>query len=332
MFEVEWTEGKGWDTPTIVPFHNFSIHPAAKVLHYAPELFEGLKAYRGVDGKIRMFRPDMNMKRMLTSAERASLPAFDGAELIKCMKKLIEIDREWVPHSTTSSLYIRPTFIGTDPSLGVLASKQALLYVIVGPVGPYYATGVKPVSLLADPKYVRSWPGGSGDKKMGSNYAPTVRIQKMAEAKGLQQVLWLFGDDHQLTEVGAMNIFVYLINDKGEKELVTPPLNGLILPGITRYSLLDLARSWKEFKVTERTITMNEVVKASQDKRLIEVFGAGTACVVSPVRLIHYLGKDYPIPSVNDQDNPLSMRFLKELTDIQYGRAGNHPWLTDISS
>lgn len=330
MFEVEWNFDKGWGTPKIVPIHNLSLHPASKVLHYATELFEGLKAYRGVDGKIRLFRPDMNMKRMLASAERTDLPLFDGNELIKCMKKLISIDQEWVPYSDSCSLYVRPTLIGTEPSLGVATSKKALLFVLIGPVGPYFATGVKPVSLLADPKYVRAWPGGCGDKKMGSNYAPTLYVQKQAESKQMQQVLWLFGSDHHITEVGAMNIFVYLINDNGEKELVTPPLDGLILPGVTRNSLLELARDWSSFKVSERRITMHEVVKALSENRLLEIFGAGTACVVCPVRLIHYLGKDYSIPTMEHKE-PITMRFLKELTDIQYGRT-SHPWAVDINS
>ncbi|CAM5999086.1 unnamed protein product [Sphagnum balticum] len=208
-----------------------------------------MKAYRGKDNVIRLFRPDRNMERMRNSAERCSFPDFNGDELLSCIKKLIQLDADMVPPNRikNSSLYIRPTMIGQEGMLGVSSSKEAILYVITGPVGPYFPTGLKPVTLLADPKFVRAWPGGSGDRKLGSNYAPTLAISKFAEKKGCQQVLWMFGDE--ITEVGVMNIFVFLINEKGEKELVTPPLeDGLILPGVTRISLLELARSWANLK------------------------------------------------------------------------------------
>ncbi|XP_076115715.1 branched-chain-amino-acid aminotransferase, cytosolic-like isoform X1 [Mytilus galloprovincialis] len=319
MLQVEWTRDDGWGKPIISPLTNLSIHPGAKCLHYAIELFEGMKAYRGVDDKIRMFRPFENMKRMKSTADRAYLPDFDAEELVKCMKKLLQIDREWVPYSTKSSLYLRPTFIGTEPTLGVTKSASALLYVLTGPVGPYYPTGMNPVTLLADPQYVRAWPGGCGNFKMGSNYGPTIKISAEADKKGCQQVLWLYGDDHQLTEVGAMNLFVYWINEQGEKELVTAPLDGLVLPGITRKSLIELAKKWGEFKVTERSYTMAEVTKALNENRLKEMFGAGTACVVSPVEKILYIDNMLNIPTMSD-GAPVTMRFLKELTDIHYGR------------
>jgi branched-chain amino acid aminotransferase len=324
MLEIPWTSENGWANPLISPMHDFKMHPAAKVLHYAIELFEGMKAYRGEDGRLRLFRPDKNMERMLKTAARSSLPSFDAQEMIKCIRRLIQIDRDWIPNSTTSSLYIRPTFIATDPSLGVASSNQALLYVILCPVGPYFSSGFKPISLLADPQYVRAWPGGCGAMKMGSNYAPTIHIQKQAEKRGHQQVLWLYGDDHQLTEVGTMNIFVLMVNKNGEKELVTPPLNGLILPGVTRLSLLELAREWKEFNVVERDINMKEVVEAYEDKRLLEIFGAGTACVVCPVASISYMGRNLDIPTAG-----LSERFFKTMSDIHYGRVP-HPWAVDI--
>lgn len=326
MLEIAWNADKGWDKPVISPMHDLQIHPGAKVLHYAIELFEGMKAYRGDDGRLRLFRPDRNMIRMLNTARRVSLPEFDMEEMIKCIKRLIQIDKEWVPHSNTSSLYIRPTFIATDPSLGVASTNSALLYVVLCPVGPYFTSGFKPISLLADPQYVRSWPGGCGALKMGANYAPTIYIQKQAEKLGHQQVLWLYGDDHQLTEVGTMNIFVFMINKNGERELVTPPLDGLILPGVTRLSLLELAREWKEFRVSERSINMAEIIQAHEEKRLLEVFGAGTACVVCPVANISYQNRDYKIPP---SDSPLSQRFFKTMSDIHYGRV-QHPWAVAI--
>ncbi|XP_055331784.1 branched-chain-amino-acid aminotransferase, cytosolic-like [Paramacrobiotus metropolitanus] len=331
MFEVAWSEAKGWGTPRIVPFHNFQLHPAAKVLHYASELFEGMKAYTGVDHKIRLFRPDLNMARMLNTSKRLALPEFDGKELTRCIAKLIDVDREWVPQNTNSSLYIRPTLIGTEPTLGVAKSSEALLYVIVGPVGPYFPSGFKPISLLADPKFVRSWPGGAGAYKMGSNYAPTIHVAKEAAKQGCQQVLWLFGDKHYLTEVGTMNIFVYWINEKGEKELLTPPLDGLILPGVTRQSILDLTQTWSDLKAVERSISMKDILKAKHENRLLEIFGAGTACVVCPVSRILYEGKNVDLPQPGSR-NSVTQRIHDELLDIQYGRTKNHPWAVEIDA
>uniref|UniRef100_A0A2C9JWQ8 Branched-chain-amino-acid aminotransferase n=2 Tax=Biomphalaria glabrata TaxID=6526 RepID=A0A2C9JWQ8_BIOGL len=329
MLEVDWSAQYGWGVPQIKPVAPLQIHPAAKVLHYAAELFEGMKAYRCVDGKIRMFRPTENMKRMGKTAQRSALPDFDQAEFLKCIKKLISIDHEWVPQSKNCSLYVRPTFIGTEPALGVTASNMAKLFVITGPVGPYFPTGLKPVSLLADPKYVRAWPGGCGGYKMGSNYAPTVAIQSQAVNKyGCQQVLWLYGEDHQMTEVGTMNLFVYWVNEQGEEELITPPLEtGLILPGVTRKSLLELSREWNEFKVSEQTMTMKSFIKALNEGRVKEVFGAGTACVVCPVSKILYLDQELLIKT--DTENSLTQRFFSEITDIHYYRKP-HPWMEAI--
>lgn len=192
-----------------------------------------------------MFRPNENMKRMLISSQRASLPSFDPDELLKCIKQLVRIESDWVPSQPSTSLYLRPFHIGTEASLGVASSSESQLFVLAGPAGAYFKTGIKPVSLLADPRFVRACPGGPGSSKMASNYAPTLYVQKIAEERGHQQVLWLYGDNHQITEVGSMNVFVYLINDSGEKELVTAPLDsGIILPGITRDSILIATREW----------------------------------------------------------------------------------------
>lgn len=322
----------GWQVPEITPLENLVLHPASKVLHYAIELFEGLKAYRGVDGKIRLFRPDLNMDRMNSSAMRTGLPTFLGDELIKCCCRLISIDQEWVPHSTASSLYIRPTLIGIDPTLGVASSESALLYVILSPVGSYFKkTGDKVgVSLLADPQYTRAWPGGCGSYKVGSNYGPTIHVQREAVRRGLQQVLWLYGEDNEVTEAGTMNVFMFYINEDGEKELVTPPLtSGLILPGVTRYSILALAREWNQFKVTERKFDMNEVCQLLSENRLLELFGAGTACVVSPVSYIEFVGRPLYIPTL-EQEDPVCQKFLKHLLDIQYGVIPDHPWTIPI--
>lgn len=319
----------GWQNPEITPLENLVMHPAAKVLHYAVELFEGMKAYRGVDGRIRLFRPDMNMSRMNLSAQRSGLPTFEGDEYVKCLARLLSIDQEWVPHTETASLYIRPTIIGIDPTLGVASSDSALLYTILSPVGKYFKSDASgAVSLLADPRYTRAWPGGVGDRKMGSNYAPTIHVQKEAERQGLQQVLWLYGEDHQLTEVGTMNIFMFYINDDGEKELITPPLNGLILPGITRDSIINLSKQWGKFKVREAKFTMPMVCQLLKEDRLLELFGAGTACIVSPVNRINYLGEDLFIPTM-EQEKPVFEKIRKNLTDIHYGRV-DHPWAVVI--
>ncbi|XP_034448446.1 branched-chain-amino-acid aminotransferase, cytosolic-like isoform X1 [Hippoglossus hippoglossus] len=320
MLTINWSEKDGWEAPQIKPFQNLSLHPACSALHYSIELFEGMKAFRGTDNQIRLFRPMLNMERMHRSSDRSCLPLFDKAELLGCIRKLVEIDQEWVPYSQDASLYIRPTFIGIEPSLGVSRAGKAMIFVIIGPVGPYFATGsFNPVSLLADPSYVRAWKGGVGAYKMGGNYGPTILVQNEAVKQGCQQVLWLYGEEEEITEVGTMNLFIYWTNEKGEKELLTPPLDGIILPGVTRQSLLDLARTWGEFKVTERTMGMKELLGALDTGRIQEMFGAGTACVVCPVGSLLYKGKTYQIPTMENGPD-LAKRFYKELTDIQYGR------------
>ncbi|XP_003736975.1 branched-chain-amino-acid aminotransferase, cytosolic [Galendromus occidentalis] len=332
MFESYWTRDSGWSQPKICPVHALQMHPAAKVLHYAQELFEGMKAFRGQDGRVRLFRPELNMERLLNSAERLGLPTFDPQEFLKCLMRLVEIDRDWVPSTPMSSLYIRPTFFGVEPTLGVARSSEAFLYVITGPVGAYYATGVKPVSLLADPQYVRAWPGGTGDKKLGCNYAPTLAVQKEADSLGLQQVLWLFGPDQQITEVGAMNIFVFLRSKDGEPELVTPPLSGIILPGIVRRSVLDMTRDWNLFKVSERPICMSELREALDEGRVMEMFGCGTACSISPIGRIYHRqnghADDLLIPTMQSEWQ-LHARIMETLTNIQYGVV-DHPWSLEI--
>ncbi|XP_019640026.1 PREDICTED: branched-chain-amino-acid aminotransferase, cytosolic-like [Branchiostoma belcheri] len=331
MLTIEWTSQEGWKPPRITPLQPLQLHPGAKALHYSVELFEGMKAYRGIDDKLRLFRPEANMERMNNSAARAALPSFDGEELIQCISKLIEVDRDWVPAAKDCSLYIRPTLIGTEPTLGVSQAEEAMLFVLLGPVGAYFKTGTfNPVSLMADPQYIRAFKGGVGNYKLGSNYGPTIRIQKEAERRGCQQVLWLYGDDHQLTEVGTMNIFMYWENESGEPELVTPPLEGIILPGVTRRSLLDLARGWNECKVTERTFTMHDLVKGLEDNRVKELFGAGTACVVCPIDRILYGEKDLHIPTM-DTGAVVCRRLYQELTDIQFGRVP-HDWVRSIES
>ena len=281
-----------------------------------------MKAYKALsDGSLRLFRPDMNMKRLQNSMKRLSLPGadFDAEELIRCIGKLVEVDEAWVPEGEGYSLYLRPTVIATHRFLGLAPPDSLLLYVITSPVGPYYKSGFQPIRLTADTDYVRAWPGGTGNAKVGGNYAPTMKPQGEASKKGYSQVLWLFGPNDEITEVGAMNVFFYLVNkETGRKELVTAPLDrGDILPGVTRDSILYLARHWQDtdVDVSERWVTMKEVQEAAEEGRLLEAFGAGTAAVVTPISCIQYKGKDIDIPATGD----LTKRIWNEITSIQYG-------------
>ncbi|XP_028036465.1 branched-chain-amino-acid aminotransferase, cytosolic [Bombyx mandarina] len=320
----------GWQKPEIMPFENLNIHPAAKALHYAIQLFEGLKAYRGVDDKIRLFRPELNMERMNLAAQRSGLPMFDGEELVQCIKRLVQIDQEWVPHSETSTLYIRPTLIGIEPTFGIMTPESALLFVILSPVSAYYkASSDGAVSIFADPNVVRAFPGGVGNRKVGSNYGPTIEATARAAKLGHHQVLWLFGPDHQLTEVGAMNIFMVHINDQGDKQLSTPPLNGLILPGVTRRSIIELASQWEDIVVREEVITMERVIQLNQQGRLLEMFGAGTAVIISPISRVGFLEQNIDIPTMK-QSNPVFQRVKDTLLAIQYGHV-EHPYAKVIS-
>ncbi|KAI9321794.1 aminotransferase [Dichotomocladium elegans] len=329
MLTVEWEADKGWSNPQIVPHGKICLDPGSTVFHYGAGCFEGMKAYKDKNGKIRLFRPDMNMARLNRSSHRIALPNFNGDELLKCISEYVKLDERWIPNERGYSLYLRPTMIGTQPTLGVTAPNRALLFVIGSPVGPYYKTGFNAVALKATTEYVRAWPRGTGDAKIGGNYAVGLLPQLLAAKQGYQQNLWLFGDDHQLTEVGAMNLFILWKNTQGETELVTPPLDGSILPGVTRDSILSLARSWNEFKVSERKLTMPELRDAVKDGRVKEIFGAGTACIVSPVKLIEYMGEELHIPldpsNPSSQAGPLTKRFNDAMMDIQYGDV-EHPW------
>jgi len=326
MLEIDWSLDNGWEKPVIKPFQNLSLHPASSCLHYAIELYEGMKAYRTPGGKVQMFRPDRNMARMQATAARSSLPAFDADEMLKCITSLVNVDRDWIPDAENASLYIRPTMIGTHRSLGLASPTHGKAFVFTCPVGPYFSTGgFNPISLKADPGNVRAAVGGVGNFKMGCNYAPTVLATGQAIEQGHQQVLWLYGPEHYITEVGTMNIMLFWRNTDGDLELVTPPIEqGIILPGVTRESLLQLAREWGEFKVSERPITMGELVTAVDQNRVLEMFGAGTASVVCPVNRVEYNGRLLTIPT--DGGLPLATRFLTTLSDIQYGVVNRPDW------
>lgn len=332
MLGIEWHSSTAWSAPQIKPTEDLRLSPAASSLHYGMQCFEGMKAYKSpVDGSLRLFRPDLNMARLQRSMERLQMHgySFDPAELLECIKELIRVDERWVPDQEGYSLYIRPTAIATHPFLGLAAPESMLLYCITSPVGPYYTSGFAPVRLTADTDFVRAWPGGTGDVKIGGNYAPTMKAGAMANEQGYNQVLWTFGDSDEATEVGAMNFFV-LFDSKtpgGRPELVTAPLDGTILPGVTRQCILDLARSWDEFNVVERFPTMGEIRDAAKEGRLIEAFGAGTAAIVSPISTIQYQGEDIDIAATGE----LTQRFFDELIAIQYGKKeGPEGWSVKI--
>jgi len=282
-----------------------------------------MKAYKDAKGILRMFRPMENMSRMNTSATRMCMPTFEGKEFLECIKQLLKVDQDWIPTGRGYSLYIRPTMIATEALLGVHEPESVLLFCIMSPVGPYYKTGFKPVALFADPNNVRAWPGGTGGYKIGANYAPGILPALEASKKGYQQILWLNGEN--ITEVGTMNLFGFWVNKNGEKELITADLDGTILPGVTRKSILELAREWKEFKVTERAWTMTELIAALKENRVIEMFGAGTAAVVSPVHKLNYKGVDYAVPCKDGQAGELATRMMNQILAIQYGEV-EHPW------
>ena len=295
MLTVEWNASEGWLAPHITPYQNLSLDPASCVFHYAFETFEGMKAYKDKKGQIRLFRPAMNMARMNTSSARIALPTFDGSAMLQLIAKFVAMEERFIPSERGYSLYLRPTMIGTQKTLGVGPPGSALFFLIASPVGPYYPTGFKAVSLEATDYAVRAWPGGVGDKKLGANYAPCILPQLQAATRGCHQNLWLFGEEELVTEVGTMNLFAAMKNkETGQKELVTAPLDGTILPGVTRNSVLELAREKLQpegWKISERKYTMPEIAEAGREGRLLEVFGSGTAAVVSPVRDISWKGQ-----------------------------------------
>jgi branched-chain amino acid aminotransferase len=314
MFSQKYTPDKGWHDATIGPYAPFLLDPATAVFHYAQEIFEGTKAYRRPDGHINLFRPWENMRRFTNSARRMAMAPVDEEEHLAAIIKLIELEQEWVPTYPGASLYIRPTMIATDVALGVHASHSYLHFVIVGPVGPYFKGGFSPVPVYISDKYRRAVRGGVGDAKTGGNYAASLLVGEEAQAKGYSQVLWLDAvEGRYIEEVGAMNIcFVY----EG-RQIVTPPLTGSILPGVTRKSVLELGRDLG-YAVAEEMIDVHEMLADIQSGKITEVFGCGTAAVIAPVGKFGFEEKEYLI---NDyQSGPVAKHLYDELTGIQYGR------------
>jgi branched-chain amino acid aminotransferase len=314
MLNVDYAPGQGWHNARIEPYGNFSLDPATMVLHYGQGIFEGLKAYRRADGGIQLFRPWENFDRFNYSARKLCMPEMDKSRVMAAMKQLLRLERDWVPSEPGTSLYIRPAMIATDPYLGVRASFTYRFFIILSPVGAYYAEGFNPVKILVTRDHVRAVRGGVGDTKTMGNYAASLLAGQEAHDAGYTQVLWLDGVEQKyVEEVGSMNIF-FVIDD----QLITPELNGSILPGITRDTVLKLARQWN-LSAVERRITIDEVMAAHEAGTLNEIFGSGTAAVISPVGQLKY--EDRVIVVRQGKVGPLAQKFYDAITDIQYGRS-----------
>ena len=312
MLLVDYEEGRGWSDARIVPYGPIPLDPAASVLHYGQAMFEGLKAYRLADGNIALFRPDRNAHRMASGAARLSIPAIDEQLFVQGIAQLVAADADWVPSAPGTALYVRPTIIATEPFLGVRASKSYLFYVITGPVGAYYAGGLKPVRIWVERERVRAVKGGIGAAKAAANYVASLQVAEEARERGCDQVLWLDAITHEhLEEVGTMNLCLVI-----DDTLITPPLGGSILPGVTRDTVLTLAGDWG-LPVEERPISITEVRDAHARGTLQEVFGVGTAAVIQTVGTLSSDEGDMVIDG--GAVGPIAQRLYDTITRIQYG-------------
>ena len=324
MFLMDYFKGEGWVNPRIVPFGDFTVHPAAMVFHYGQAIFEGTKCYRRADGGLQLFRPADNMARMSRSAARMCMPALDEETALEGLKQLVRLEADWVPHQPGTSLYIRPTMIALDPQLGVHAAHHYLFFIICCPVGSYYKEGLKPVGIYVEDEYVRAVRGGTGFTKCAGNYAASILAGELAEQKGYSQVLWLDGVEQKyVEEVGSMNMmFAY-----GD-HIVTPALNGSILPGITRDSILTLARQLG-YTVEEKRLAIADIFADAKAGTLTEAFGTGTAAVISPVGTLCW--KDERLTIGDGGIGAVSQRLYDTLTGIQYGRlADENHWVCSL--
>jgi len=325
MFTMTYHAARGWENAEIGPYRPLCLQPTAMCLHYGQEIFEGMKAYRGRSGEIYLFRPKENIRRMNASAERLCMPPVDPDVFLEALIKLVILEKDWIPHGQGPSLYIRPTMIATEAALGVHPADEYLFFIIVGPVGAYYPEGFSPTKIYVSEEYVRSVRGGTGAAKAGGNYAASLYASRIAKEMGYTQVLWLDAMERKyVEEVGTSNIF-FLIGD----ELVTPPLEGTILPGVTRDSVIQMARHWG-MTVSERKISMEEIVHAAEAGTLKEVFASGTAAVVSPVGQFYYQGKEYLVNGGNT--GAVTEKLYEEILGIQYGeREDPFGWRIKIS-
>src|SRR5437016_6908447 len=325
VFVMDYREGKGWYDPRVEPYGPFGLDPAAAVLHYAQSVFDGLKAFRGRDGQVRLFRPQKHIERMNNSAKRMCIPPLDPELALRSLVALVGLDRDWVPSSRGHALYVRPTIIATEPFLGVRPAHAYLYFVILSPVGAYYPEGMNPVKILVVDQYVRAVEGGVGGAKTGVNYAASLYAAEEAKHAGFTQVLWLDGRERKyIDEVGTMNIML-----KIDDEVITPPLSqGTILPGVTRDSALTLMREWG-LRVSERAISIDEVARAARDGSLREVWGTGTAAVISPVGELAYAGERIVING--GKIGELTQKLYDAIVGIQYATAPDtHGWTVPV--
>ena len=313
MFRMDYDPERGWHDAEILPFGNLTLHPASTVLHYGAEIFEGLKAYRRADGKVQLFRPMENIRRMNNSAERLCLPQIPEDLAWQVLKAFVECEQDWTPSAPGTSLYLRPFMFGNDEAIGLHTIQHATYIIIASPSGSYYKEGINPVRIMIEDEDVRAVRGGTGYAKCGGNYGASTRAGARAEQKGYSQVLWLDGvTRHNIEEVGAMNVMFKIAG-----EVVTPMLNGSILPGVTRKSCLEILRS-EGYKVSERTISVEELAQAMADGTLEEAWGCGTAAVVSPIGELCYQDTKY---IVNEgKIGPVTQHLYDTLTGIQWGK------------
>ena len=324
MLVMDYEMGKGWFNARIIPFGKIELHPAATVLHYGSEIFEGLKAYRRADGGVQLFRPMENIRRMNRSAERMCLPTLDENDALELLTTFVKLEEKWVPHSFGTSLYLRPFMFGNDETLGVHTVHHATFMLIASPSGSYYAEGINPVKIMIESEDVRAVRGGTGYAKCGGNYAASNRAGERAAQKGYSQVLWLDGVERKyIEEVGAMNVMF-----KIDGKIVTPALNGSILPGITRKSCIEVL-SEMGYTVEERLISIDELTDALKNGKLEEAWGCGTAAVVSPIGRLCYQDVEY---DVNEgKIGEVTQKLYDTLTGIQWGkREDTHGWIYRI--
>lgn len=312
MFTMRYTPEKGWHDAQVKPYEKISLDPAGLVFHYGQEIFEGMKAYLSPEGEPLLFRPEENFKRMSNSAHRLQMPELDEELALEGLRELLKLEKDWIPDIQGTSLYIRPTMIAVDPYLGLKPSNEYLFFIIMCPVGAYYASGFNPVSIYVETDYVRAVRGGTGNVKAGGNYAASILASTLAKKKGYSQVLWLDAIERKyVEEVGAMNIF-FRFND----EVVTPELSGSILPGITRKSVVQLLKD-EGYNVNERPLSIHEVFERAKKGELLEVFGTGTAAVIAPVGILNW--NDDVIEINNNETGELTLKMFEKLTGIQGG-------------
>lgn len=324
MFVMDYDGGR-WQKPRVVPYGPLSLDPSTSAFHYGQAMFEGMKAFRGKDGKIRVFRVEKHANRMKDGAQRLCMPSLDPEDFREALFSVISVDQDWVPGSPGTALYIRPTLIATDPQLGVRASSRYTFFIILSPVGPYWGTeGLKPLKIWVEDRYVRAAKGGVGAVKAAGNYATSLLASEEAKKRGYAQVLWLDAAGHRtLEEVGTMNVFL-----KIGDEVITPPLEGTILAGVTRDSVLALLRGWG-MKVSERRVSLDEVQAAARSGTLREVFGCGTAAVISPVGELGWAGGSISVG--NGQVGDLTRKLYETIQGIQHGQLPDqYGWLSEV--